>query len=116
MNFGSNIFWEKKIFSFFYVSLKDNLKRYFSKKRHVATLVAIIILLIIIGLNNYLPVGPGNYNQKQIDKIHSFTPSDHFTFAVLGDNKNSFKIFKILFEKRRSKFNKLLSLMIAISK
>jgi hypothetical protein len=88
--------WKKKIFSFF-MSLKDNLKRYFSKKRHIAAVVVIVILLTIIGLNDYLPVGPGNYNQKQIDKIHSLAPSDHFSFAVMGDNKNSFKIFsKIL--------------------
>ena len=78
------------------MSLKDNFKKYFSKKRHIAAVV-IVILLTIIGLNNYLPIGPGNYNQKQIDKIHSSAPSDHFSFAVMGDNKNSFKIFsKIL--------------------
>ncbi|MFH1161809.1 MAG: metallophosphoesterase [Candidatus Jorgensenbacteria bacterium] len=79
------------------MSLKDNFKKYFSKKRHIAAVVVIAILLITIGLNDYLPVGPGNYNQKQIDKIHSSAPSDNFSFAVMGDNKNSFKIFsKIL--------------------
>jgi len=46
------------------MTLKDNFRKFFSKKRHIATLVAIIVLLTIIGLNNYLPVGPGNYNQK----------------------------------------------------
>lgn len=40
-----------------------------------------------------MPVGPGNYNQKQINKIHSSSPSNNFSFAVMGDNKNSFKIF-----------------------
>ncbi len=74
--------------------LKDRFKKLFSKKRHLATLLAIVILLTIIALNNYLPVGPGDYNQKQIDKIHSSPPSDNFSFAVMGDNKNSFKIFK----------------------
>jgi len=80
-----------------FVFQKDKFKKFFSKKRHIAALVAIIVLLTIVGLNNYLPVGPGNYNQKKIDKIHSLAPSDHFSFAVMGDNKNSFKIFsKIL--------------------
>ncbi|MCG2687108.1 metallophosphoesterase [Candidatus Parcubacteria bacterium] len=74
--------------------LKNNFKKIFSKKRHIATLAAIIVLLTIIGLNNYLPVGPGNHNQKQIDKIHSSAPLGHFSFAVMGDNKNSFKIFR----------------------
>jgi len=79
------------------MALKDNFRKFFSKKRHIATSVAIIVLLTIIGLNNYLPIGPGNYNQKQINKIHSLSPSDNFSFAVMGDNKNSFKIFsKIL--------------------
>lgn len=75
----------------------DKFKKIFSKKRHIVTVAGIIVLLTIIGLNNYLPVGPGNYNQKQIDKIHSSPSSNHFSFAVMGDNKNSFKIFgKIL--------------------
>lgn len=74
--------------------IKDKFKEFFSKKRHIATFAAIIILLTIIALNNYLPVGPGNYNQKQIDRIYSLPLSDHFSFAVMGDNKNSFKIFK----------------------
>jgi Icc-related predicted phosphoesterase len=65
-----------------------------TKKRHIAALAVIIILLAIIILNNYLPVGPGNYNQRQIDKIYSRPAVDHFAFAVMGDNKNSFEIFK----------------------
>jgi hypothetical protein len=77
--------------------LKNRFKKFFSEKRHIATTVVIFILLTIIGLSNYLPVGPGNYNQKQIDKIHSYPSSNRFSFAVMGDNKNSFKIFsKIL--------------------
>ena len=48
---------------------KNKLKQFFSKKRHLANMIVIIALLTIIGLNNYLPVGPGNYNQKQIAKI-----------------------------------------------
>ncbi|GBE17264.1 alkaline phosphatase precursor [bacterium BMS3Abin15] len=79
------------------MSLKNTFKKYFSKKRHVVAVAVIVILLTIIGLNNYLPIGPGNYNQRQVGKIHSSPPSDHFSFAVMGDNKNSFKIFsKIL--------------------
>ncbi|HDH31724.1 MAG TPA: metallophosphoesterase, partial [Candidatus Wolfebacteria bacterium] len=69
-------------------------RQIFSKKRHLATLVVIVVLLTAIGLNNYLPVGPGNHNQKQINKIHSSLSSDQFSFAVMGDNKNSFKIFR----------------------
>jgi len=91
------LFGGKENFFILYMSLKDNFKKYFSKKRHIVAVTAIVVLLTIIGLNNYLPVGPGNYNQKQIDKIHSSAPRDHFSFAVMGDNKNSFKIFsKIL--------------------
>lgn len=75
------------------MSIKDNFKRCFSKKRHIVAVVIIIVLLVIIGLNDYLPIGQGNYNQKQIDKLHSSVPSDQFSFAVMGDNKNSFKIY-----------------------
>jgi 3',5'-cyclic AMP phosphodiesterase CpdA len=73
---------------------KNKLKHFFSKKRHIATVSAIVVLLAIIAFNNYFPIGPGNYNQKQIDRIQSFPPSNHFAFAVMGDNKNSFKIFR----------------------
>jgi 3',5'-cyclic AMP phosphodiesterase CpdA len=58
--------------------------------------VSIIISLLLsdcFGSNIYLPI-EGNYNQQQIDKIHSSPPSDHFSFAVMGDNKNSFEIFR----------------------
>jgi hypothetical protein len=79
------------------LKIKNNLKKFFSKKRHIAALSAIVILLAVIGLNDYLPIGPGDYNQKQINKIGAIAPSDNFSFAVMGDNKNSFKVFgKIL--------------------
>ena len=77
------------------MALKDSFKKIFSKKRrHTLTLLVIVILVIIICLNDYLPVGSGYYNQQQIERIHSLPPSDQFSFAVMGDNKNSFKIFK----------------------
>ena len=76
------------------MEIKNNLKKFFSKKRHAVALATIIFLLVIIGLNEFLPVGPGNYNQKQIDRINSLSPSNNFHFAVMGDNKNGFKVFK----------------------
>ncbi len=62
-------------------------------KRYIAPLTAIIILIWVIGSDYCFPSGMGNHNQMQIDKIHSLPPSDHFNFAVMGDNKNSFKTF-----------------------
>ncbi|PIS40188.1 MAG: hypothetical protein COT32_01050, partial [Candidatus Nealsonbacteria bacterium CG08_land_8_20_14_0_20_36_22] len=41
----------KENFFILHMSLKDNFKKYFSKKRHIAAVV-IVILLTIIGLNN----------------------------------------------------------------
>ena len=37
-----------------------------------------------------LPVGGGNWNEKQIQKINSTQNKDNFCFAVMGDNKNGF--------------------------
>jgi hypothetical protein len=68
--------------------LIKKLRQIFSKKRHLVTLVVIVILLTAIGLNNYLPVGSDNHNQKQINKIHLLPPQDRFSFAVMGDNKS----------------------------
>lgn len=69
-------------------------KKLFHKKRHRIALVLIVIILATVIVNRYLPVGPGNYNQKQIERISSESPAGHFSFAVMGDNKNSFKIFR----------------------
>jgi len=70
----------------------------FAAKRYVVTLTIIIILLALMRFNAYLPIGPGNYNQTQIDKIHSIPPSDHFSFAVMGDSGHGFKIFKMILD------------------
>ncbi len=72
-------------------------KIFLGKKRHIIALAAIVILLTIIGLNEFLPIGPGDYNQKQIDRINALPSSNNFSFIVMGDNKNGFKVFgKIL--------------------
>lgn len=76
------------------MSVKEKFKRFFPKKRHIATFVAIVVLLTAVVLNDYLPVGPGNYNKKQIDRVRSLSPSDYFTFAVMGDSQDGSKTFK----------------------
>ena len=70
------------------------MKNSYSNIRRTTVFAAIVILALMIVLDNYLPVGPGSLNQKQIGKIHTLPSSDHFSFTVMGDNKNSFKIFK----------------------
>jgi len=66
----------------------------FFRKRYIVYLIAIIVLIIINYLNITLPIGPGSYNQKQIDKIEQTKSSNQFSFVVMGDNKNSFHTFK----------------------
>jgi hypothetical protein len=54
-------------------------------------------LLAAVGLYEYLPIepiGPGNYNQRQIDKIHAVMAADHFSFAVMGDNRDELTTLK----------------------
>lgn len=64
------------------------------KIRHIITGVLILFLLIILGLNYILPIGEGEHNKKQLEKFQTDSPSNQFSFAVMGDNKNSFKTFK----------------------
>ena len=66
----------------------------FSRNRILVALMCIGLLLAAGGLNEYLPIGPGNYNQRQIDKIHVVLAADHFSFAVMGDNRNGFTTLK----------------------
>ena len=63
-------------------------------KNSYKILLGIISFLIIwIIIWNILPVGNGNWNAKQIQKINSVQNSDNFCFAVMGDNKNGFSTF-----------------------
>ena len=73
--------------------VQKNKSKKIIKTRHIITLVIIFILMAIIGLNFILPIGSGEHNQKQLDKVNSSPPSDQFSFAVMGDNKNSFRTF-----------------------
>ena len=66
----------------------------FSKKRHLITLGLIVILLVLIGLNDYLSIGPGNWNLHEIKRTAQAKPNENFSFAVLADNKNGYKTFK----------------------
>ncbi|VVB83156.1 3',5'-cyclic adenosine monophosphate phosphodiesterase CpdA [uncultured archaeon] len=68
------------------------------KKRDKIILGAIVLLLVWIIVWNILPVGTGNWNERQIQQIQSVNSSDHFCFAVLADNKNGFKTFDQIVE------------------
>lgn len=70
------------------------LKKIFTKKRHLVALAAIAILLILISLNDFLPIGPGNWNEYEIKRIQKVESNQNFSFAVLADNKNGYKTFK----------------------
>jgi len=64
------------------------------KGRH-KILVGIITLLIAwIAVWGVLPVGSGNWNERQIQKVNSLPSSDNFCFAVMGDNKVGFSTFR----------------------
>jgi 3',5'-cyclic AMP phosphodiesterase CpdA len=77
------------------------------KKRHKISL-GILVFLILWTLGwNILPVGSGEWNAKQIQKINSLPKRENFCFAVMGDNKNGFGTFhKIIkdINKRRPLF------------
>ena len=74
--------------------MKYKIKLTFARKCHILALSIIFALIAGLILDHYLPISSGSYNQKQIDKIYSSSPSNQFSFAVMGDNKNNFKIFK----------------------
>lgn len=63
------------------------------KNRHKIVLGIIAFLIVWIIVWNILPVGSGNWNEKQIQKINSVQNQDNFCFAVMGDNKNGFSTF-----------------------
>jgi len=69
-------------------------KKSFLKKWQIGALFFIIILLCYIALDDLLPIGPGDYNEKQTAKINQQSPVDNFSFAVLADNKNGYKVFR----------------------
>ncbi len=62
--------------------------------RHKIALGLIVVLIAWSITWNLLPVGSGNWNAKQIQKIAAQPTSDHFCFAVMGDNKNGFDTFQ----------------------
>ncbi len=68
------------------------------RNRYKALFSIILVLVIWITLLNYLPVGNGNWNEKQIQKINSVNDSDKFCFAVASDNKNGFAVFNRILE------------------
>ena len=63
------------------------------RNRHKILLGIIAFLIIWIVAWNILPVGSGNWNEKQIQRINSVQSSNNFCFAVMGDNKNGFSTF-----------------------
>lgn len=63
------------------------------KKRDKIILAVIFSIVGFLILENILPIGDGNWNEKQINKINSENSSGRFCFAVMGDNKNGFSTF-----------------------
>lgn len=63
------------------------------KNRHKILLGIIAFLIVWIIIWNILPVGSGNWNEKQTQKINSIKSSNNFCFAVMGDNKIGFHTF-----------------------
>jgi hypothetical protein len=63
------------------------------KSRHKILLGVIAFLIAWIGVWNVLPVGTGNWNEEQIQKINSRLCSENFCFVVMGDTKNGLGIF-----------------------
>jgi hypothetical protein len=63
------------------------------KKRHGFLFVIIVLLVGWIIISGMLPVGFGDWNGLQIEKIKSQKSSDNFCFAVMGDNQDGFRTF-----------------------
>jgi 3',5'-cyclic AMP phosphodiesterase CpdA len=63
------------------------------KSRRIILLFFIVAITSLLTINRILPVGPGNWNAKQIKRIQKSTPSQSFNFAVLGDNKDGYSTF-----------------------
>lgn len=68
------------------------------KKRDKLILVVIFFIAAFLILENILPVGSGNWNERQINQINSENSSDNFCFAVMGDNKNGFSTFNSIID------------------
>ena len=68
------------------------------KLRHKILFGVVLFLIGWIIFWEIIPVGSGNWNGKQITNIKKAEESaknkDKFCFAVMGDNKNSFKTFQ----------------------
>jgi len=64
------------------------------KSRHKILLGIITLLIVWIAVWSILPVGSGNWNERQIQKVNSLPGSDNFCFAVMGDNKNGLGTFR----------------------
>lgn len=57
-------------------------------------LPGLILLIALVGLNHFLPVGPGDYNTIEVKKIETSHPSDRFSFAVMGDDRDGYALFQ----------------------
>jgi len=68
------------------------------KNRDKILLGVIAILIAWIIILNFISVGNGNWNEKQIQKINSENNSDKFCFAVLSDNQNGLLTFQRIFK------------------
>ena len=67
------------------------------KKRDKILIGVIAILIAWIIILNFLSVGNGNWNEKQIQKINFENNSDKFCFAVLSDNQNGLLTFQKIY-------------------
>lgn len=70
------------------------LKKFFITRWQIIALVLILASLVYIILDDLLPIGPGYLNEKQIAKINQQPITSNYSFAVLADNKNGYKVFR----------------------
>jgi len=70
-----------------------------NSQKVLIVLPGLILLIILVGLNHFLPVGPGDYNRKQISKILASTPSGRFSFAVMGDDRDGYALFQDILQR-----------------
>lgn len=64
----------------------------FNQRRKI--LLGVIALLAVwMIIWKYIPVGNGNWNAKELEKIETSPKQNDFCFAVMGDNKNGFSTF-----------------------
>lgn len=74
----------------------------FNQRRKIL-LGVIAFLLIWLGVWQYLPIGSGNWNAKELKKIDATPVKSDFCFAVLADNKNGFTTFHRILKDINSK-------------